>query len=90
MTPFECIKGTLINAPHQNIFCNTDNKKLADDSIEVLNFNIVYEFCGKIYTENYPVSYTAFRKNLTIKTSTNGKGLQTIFYTSQEMIQKDL
>lgn len=89
VTPFECIKGTLI-APNQNIVCSIDNKKLAADNISILNFNIIYEFCGKTYNEKYPVNYAAFRKNLTTKTSTNGKELQTISYTLQEMVQKDL
>ena len=89
VTPFECIKGTLI-APNQNIVCSIDNKKLTADNIGVLNFNIVYEFYGKTYNEKYSVNYAAFRKNLTTKTSTKGKELQTISYTLQEMVQKDL
>lgn len=89
VTPFECIKGTLL-APNQNIVCSIDYKKLSADNINILNFTIEYEFCGKVYKENYPVNYGAFRKNITTKTSTKDKELKTISYTLQEMVQKDL
>lgn len=89
VTPFECIKGTLL-APNQNIVCSIDHHKLSADNINVLNFNITYEFCGKIYIESYPVNYGVFKKNITTKTSTTNKELKTISYTLQEMVQKDL
>lgn len=89
VTPFENIKGTMI-APNQNIVCNIDSKKLNNDNINVLNFTISYEFCGKIYNETYPINFGAFKKNITTKISTKDKELKTISYTLQEMVQKDL
>ena len=89
ITPFECIENTLI-APNQNIVCSIDHQQLNKDNIDVLNFTIEYEFCGKVYKENCPVNYNAFRKNLTTKSATKDKELRTISYTLQEMVQKDL
>ncbi len=89
LTPFERIENTML-APNQNIVCSIDHQKLNKDDINVLNFSIEYEFCGKSYNENYTVNYGAFRKNITTKSSTQNKELKTISYTLQEMVQKDL
>ena len=89
VTPFENIIGTML-APNQNIVCSIDHRKLSYDNVNILNFDIEYEFCGKVYTEKCPVNYGAFRKNLTTKTATEDKELRTISYALQEMVQKDL
>ena len=89
ITPFERIQNTLI-APNQNIVCSIDHQKLNSDNVDILKFTIEYEFCGKVYKEDCSVNYGAFRKNITTKTSTQGKELKAISYTLQEMVQKDL
>ena len=90
ITPFEAIDNTLL-APNHNIVYAIDHQQLNSDNIEYINFEIEYQSLnGKIYKEKYPINYTAFKKNITIKSSTKDKELRTISYTLQEMVQKDL
>lgn len=90
ITPFEAIENTLL-APNQNIVCTIDHQQLNIDNIEYINFEIEYQsLSGKNYKEKYSINYTAFKKNITTKTSTKDKELRTISYTLQEMVQKDL
>ena len=87
--PFSHIENIML-APNQNIVCSINHQQLNKDNVDVLNFTIEYEFCGKTYKENCVVNYGAFRQNLTTKSSTTGKELKAISYTLQEMVQKDL
>lgn len=89
ITPFQNIVGTML-APNQNFVCNIDNMKLSADSVEVMNFHIVYTANNKEYDEYYPVNYLALKKNITTKSATKDKELKAISYTLQEMVQKDL
>lgn len=89
IVPFGHIENTML-APNQNIICNLDFLQLNRDNVETLNFIIEYEFCGKTYTESFPVNYAVFRKNLVTKASTPNKELKTISYAIQELVQKNL
>lgn len=87
--PFEDLKNIFI-APGQSIICAIDYRKLMDENVDILSFNIKYETENKSYNEDINLNVKAFKNQTSPKSSTKDKELKIISYTLQELVDKIL
>ena len=73
-------------APGQSRICLLDYDKIT----EIVSFEIEYKSSTKTYVEKFDVNFRAGNDMVTPKTANKGRELETISYTLQDMLQKDL
>lgn len=73
-------------APNQSKICLLDYDKVD----KIVNFEISYKSSAKSYNEKFAVDFRAGNAMVAAKTSNKDKELETISYTLQDMLLKDL
>lgn len=85
--PFEHIVGMYLS-PGQAIMTNVDLEKIKDDNVDNLIFNIEYDSGVKKYKEEYVINHSAFREIVQKREHKEGKDLEIISFTLQDLVEK--
>lgn len=85
--PFEHIVGTYLS-PGQAIMTNVDLGKLKEDNVDNLIFNIEYDSGIKKYKEEYVLNHIAYREIVQRREHKEGKDLEIISFTLQDLVEK--